>query len=327
MAVEVGLKKGARVSINGLQNAGHLNGRMGLCGDQDTATGRWTVNLENNVQKLLKPENLTLEAAKDVLVQSVRITSHELVNGVTYFRLQVTPSDAGVDVYETMHRYTKFRELRKHLRLTDREVSASFPGKLFWGRCKGPLLEERIASLDKWANALIFYFQHGSPGCMFREEKLARLHVFLEMHAQRSAMTRAGHHAKNPGPVPLTNPSEAKPIPLTNHGVECDYLPSGGADSTIWVSQYRSSEKRTTERTTPLRGTSSSEQQFQLGTDVFYQKHSGTKAEQVTLIKIHYEDDPPYYTIRMPDGREKQTVREYLAMSIEEFPATNATAT
>ena len=38
--------------------------------------------------------------------------------------------------------------------------------------------------------------------------------------------------------------------------------------------------------------------------------------EKVTLLKIHYDDITPYYTIEMPDDREKQTVLDKL---IKEF--------
>ena len=38
--------------------------------------------------------------------------------------------------------------------------------------------------------------------------------------------------------------------------------------------------------------------------------------EKVTLLKIHYDDITPYYTIKMPDDREKQTVLDKL---IKEF--------
>ena len=35
--------------------------------------------------------------------------------------------------------------------------------------------------------------------------------------------------------------------------------------------------------------------------------------EQVRVVKVHYEDEDPYYTVHMADGREKQTVRSKLA--------------
>ena len=34
--------------------------------------------------------------------------------------------------------------------------------------------------------------------------------------------------------------------------------------------------------------------------------------ETVTVVNIHFDDNPPYYTIAMPDGREKQTTYENL---------------
>ena len=33
----------------------------------------------------------------------------------------------------------------------------------------------------------------------------------------------------------------------------------------------------------------------------------------VTIIKVHHDDPPPYYSIRMPDGNERETVRERLS--------------
>ena len=38
----------------------------------------------------------------------------------------------------------------------------------------------------------------------------------------------------------------------------------------------------------------------------------GDIKEKVEIIKIHYDDITPYYTIRMPNNREKQTVLEKL---------------
>lgn len=34
--------------------------------------------------------------------------------------------------------------------------------------------------------------------------------------------------------------------------------------------------------------------------------------EKVELIKIHYDDITPYYTVKMPDNREKQTTVDKL---------------
>ena len=33
----------------------------------------------------------------------------------------------------------------------------------------------------------------------------------------------------------------------------------------------------------------------------------------VTILKVHHDDPPPYYSIRMPDGNERETVRERLS--------------
>lgn len=55
------------------------------------------------------------------------------------------------------------------------------------------------------------------------------------------------------------------------------------------------------------------EEIFKAGTMLLYQKSEETEELPVTLVKVHYDDHPPYYTIRMPDGREKQTIRSKLA--------------
>ena len=34
--------------------------------------------------------------------------------------------------------------------------------------------------------------------------------------------------------------------------------------------------------------------------------------EVVELVSIHYDDITPYYTVKMPNNREKQTVKEKL---------------
>lgn len=37
-----------------------------------------------------------------------------------------------------------------------------------------------------------------------------------------------------------------------------------------------------------------------------------TTGELVTIVKKHYDDVPPYYTIRMSNGNERQTVEDKL---------------
>ena len=37
-----------------------------------------------------------------------------------------------------------------------------------------------------------------------------------------------------------------------------------------------------------------------------------TTGELVTIVKKHYDDVPPYYTIRMLNGNERQTVEDKL---------------
>eukprot|EP00658_Telonema_sp_P-2_P032495 TRINITY_DN24051_c0_g1_i2.p1 TRINITY_DN24051_c0_g1~~TRINITY_DN24051_c0_g1_i2.p1 ORF type:complete len:481 (-),score=103.83 TRINITY_DN24051_c0_g1_i2:336-1778(-) len=44
------------------------------------------------------------------------------------------------------------------------------------------------------------------------------------------------------------------------------------------------------------------------GTEAVY-KPTG---QAVTVLKAHYDEVPPYYTVRMPDGREKQTIADKL---------------
>ena len=49
--------------------------------------------------------------------------------------------------------------------------------------------------------------------------------------------------------------------------------------------------------------------------------------ERVSVVKVHYEDEDPYYTVQMADGREKQTVRSKLtnlAASADEGKAREA---
>ena len=40
--------------------------------------------------------------------------------------------------------------------------------------------------------------------------------------------------------------------------------------------------------------------------------HSGQTCT-VKILKVHYDNQPPYYSIRMPDGNERETVRGRLA--------------
>ena len=39
-----------------------------------------------------------------------------------------------------------------------------------------------------------------------------------------------------------------------------------------------------------------------------------TTGELVTIIKKHFDDIPPYYTIRMSNGNERQTVEDKLSV-------------
>ena len=51
-----------------------------------------------------------------------------------------------------------------------------------------------------------------------------------------------------------------------------------------------------------------SSKNWKLGDTLIYKKTN----EKVELIKIHYDDITPYYTIKMPDNREKQTTIDKL---------------
>ena len=46
---------------------------------------------------------------------------------------------------------------------------------------------------------------------------------------------------------------------------------------------------------------------FTKGEEVFYHKSVDEKV-LAKIVKIHYDDDEPYYTIRLQDGSEKQTI-------------------
>lgn len=54
---------GARVTINGLSGAAHLNGKEGNVLGKDEASGRYTVEIDGEGEKNLKPENLTKASA------------------------------------------------------------------------------------------------------------------------------------------------------------------------------------------------------------------------------------------------------------------------
>eukprot|EP00966_Prymnesium_polylepis_P140437 3244064-Prymnesium_polylepis.1 len=48
------------------------------------------------------------------------------------------------------------------------------------------------------------------------------------------------------------------------------------------------------------------------GANVYYLDRDGEQ-KVATLVKVHYDDPPPYYTISI-DGAERSTVREKLTM-------------
>jgi len=49
------------------------------------------------------------------------------------------------------------------------------------------------------------------------------------------------------------------------------------------------------------------------GQECFYQNKNSGEALVVTILKVHFDDAQPYYTIGMPDGGERATVRERLS--------------
>ena len=51
---------------------------------------------------------------------------------------------------------------------------------------------------------------------------------------------------------------------------------------------------------------------FAAGDSVMYVNAQTDSLEEATVLAVHYDDDPPYYTIRLSPDREKQTVAEKL---------------
>ena len=45
------------------------------------------------------------------------------------------------------------------------------------------------------------------------------------------------------------------------------------------------------------------------GSKCWYEPVKGLEMIEVKILKVHYDDTPPYYTIELPDGTEKQTLR------------------
>ena len=48
------------------------------------------------------------------------------------------------------------------------------------------------------------------------------------------------------------------------------------------------------------------------GTECLYEETGGGHSS-VTILQIHTDDVPPYYTVRMPNGSERATVQERLS--------------
>lgn len=58
---------------------------------------------------------------------------------------------------------------------------------------------------------------------------------------------------------------------------------------------------------------SSDEDVLQKGLDCVYTDRRTGRRFNVTILNVHFDDTPPYYSIRMPDGNERETVRERLS--------------
>ena len=51
---------------------------------------------------------------------------------------------------------------------------------------------------------------------------------------------------------------------------------------------------------------------YKKGDNVLYINKNTGKTEKAKIIKVHYDDNPPYYTINLADGGERETVIERL---------------
>jgi hypothetical protein len=46
--------------------------------------------------------------------------------------------------------------------------------------------------------------------------------------------------------------------------------------------------------------------------DIVLYKKKNNKIQKVKIIDIHYDDEEPYYSILLENGKEKQTILKYL---------------
>ena len=51
------------------------------------------------------------------------------------------------------------------------------------------------------------------------------------------------------------------------------------------------------------------------GLECYYTDKKTGETVPVKILKVHFDDPPPYYSIKMPDGNERETVRERLRSS------------
>ena len=52
-----------------------------------------------------------------------------------------------------------------------------------------------------------------------------------------------------------------------------------------------------------------------VGTRCWYPSSQDGSRLLVEVLKVYYDDPPPYYSIRMPNGSERDTVREKLVVA------------
>ena len=57
------------------------------------------------------------------------------------------------------------------------------------------------------------------------------------------------------------------------------------------------------------------------GTAVLYRDKQSGEVLEVTVVKVHYDDVPPYYCIRLASGQERETVHERLWHTVRSDPS------
>ncbi len=63
------------------------------------------------------------------------------------------------------------------------------------------------------------------------------------------------------------------------------------------------------------------------GSEVLYADQQTGEMLEATVVKVHHDDVPPYYSIRLPSGQERETVRERLSRKAAAPPAAAAALT